>query len=84
MYSTGVSTWAAIARPPVLATCSAAGEPNLTYLSSAQVLDDDHVVLSNQFFGKTVANLERTAGLRARPGRRDRSHVPHPDAIRTA
>jgi predicted pyridoxine 5'-phosphate oxidase superfamily flavin-nucleotide-binding protein len=44
--------------PPVIATCSAAGEPNLTYLSSVQVLDDDHVVLSNQFFGKTVANLE--------------------------
>ncbi len=44
--------------PPVLATCSAAGEPNLTYLSSVQVLDDDHVVLSNQFFGKTIANLE--------------------------
>jgi adenylate cyclase len=44
--------------PPVIATCSAAGEPNLTYLSSVQVLDDDHVVLSNQFFGKTVANLD--------------------------
>jgi adenylate cyclase len=44
--------------PPVLATCSASGEPNVTYLSSVQVLDDDHVVLSNQFFGKTVANLE--------------------------
>jgi adenylate cyclase len=44
--------------PPVLATCSASGEPNVTYLSSVQVLDDDHVVVSNQFFGKTVANLE--------------------------
>jgi adenylate cyclase len=44
--------------PPVVATSSAAGEPNLTYLSSVQILDDDHVVLSNQFFGKTVANLE--------------------------
>jgi predicted pyridoxine 5'-phosphate oxidase superfamily flavin-nucleotide-binding protein len=44
--------------PPVIATCSAAGEPNVTYLSSVQVLDDDHVVVSNQFFGKTVANLE--------------------------
>lgn len=44
--------------PPVLATCSATGEPNVTYLSSVQVLDDDHVVLSNQFFGKTVANLD--------------------------
>lgn len=44
--------------PPVLATCSASGEPNVTYLSSVQVLDDDHVVASNQFFGKTVANLD--------------------------
>lgn len=44
--------------PPVLATCSAAGEPNVTYLSSVQILDDDHVVASNQFFGKTVANLD--------------------------
>jgi predicted pyridoxine 5'-phosphate oxidase superfamily flavin-nucleotide-binding protein len=44
--------------PPVLATCSASGEPNVTYLSSVQVLDDDHVVASNQFFGKTVQNLD--------------------------
>ncbi len=44
--------------PPVLATCSAAGEPNVTYLSSVQILDDDHVVASNQFFGKTVVNLD--------------------------
>jgi predicted pyridoxine 5'-phosphate oxidase superfamily flavin-nucleotide-binding protein len=44
--------------PPVLATCSASGEPNVTYLSSVQILDDDHVVASNQFFGKTVANLD--------------------------
>jgi adenylate cyclase len=44
--------------PPVLATCSASGEPNVTYLSSVQMLDDDHVVASNQFFGKTVANLD--------------------------
>lgn len=44
--------------PPVIATCSAGGEPNLTYLSSVQVLDDQHLVASNQFFGKTVANLD--------------------------
>ena len=48
--------------PPVIATCSAAGEPNLTYLSSVQVLDDEHVVVSNQFFGKTVANLDENPG----------------------
>ena len=44
--------------PPVLGTCSAAGEPNVTLLSSMQLLGDDRIVLSNQFFGKTVANLE--------------------------
>jgi adenylate cyclase len=44
--------------PPVIVTSSAAGEPNATYLSSVQMLDDDHVVLSNQFFGKTVANVD--------------------------
>ena len=44
--------------PPVIATCSAAGDPNVTLLSSIQLLDDNHVVLSNQFFGKTVANLD--------------------------
>ncbi len=44
--------------PPVVATCSATGEPNVTMLSSMLLLDDDHVVLSNQFFGKTVANLD--------------------------
>lgn len=44
--------------PPVIGTSSAAGEPNVTLLSSMRVLDEDHVVLSNQFFGKTVANLD--------------------------
>ena len=42
------------------------GEPNLTYLSSVQVLDDDHVVLSNQFFGKTIANVEENPRAFAR------------------
>ena len=51
--------------PPVLATCSASGEPNLTYLSSVLVLDDDHVVVSNQFFGKTVTNLDENPRARA-------------------
>jgi predicted pyridoxine 5'-phosphate oxidase superfamily flavin-nucleotide-binding protein len=44
--------------PPVLVTCSAAGEPNITHLSQLYVLDDEHVAASNQFFGKTVANLD--------------------------
>jgi hypothetical protein len=43
--------------PPSIVTCSAAGEPNVTLLSQMQMLDDDHVAASNQFFAKTVANL---------------------------
>lgn len=43
--------------PPVLATCSAGGEPNVTHLSQIHLVDDDHIALTNQFFGKTTANL---------------------------
>jgi adenylate cyclase len=43
--------------PPVIATCSASGIPNLTHLSQLYLVDDEHVALSNQFFGKTTANL---------------------------
>ncbi len=43
--------------PPMLATCSADGEPNVTHLSQIHLVDDDHIALTNQFFGKTSANL---------------------------
>jgi adenylate cyclase len=43
--------------PPVIATCSSSGEPNVTHLSQLYLVDDRHVALSNQFFGKTSANL---------------------------
>jgi adenylate cyclase len=43
--------------PPVLATCSAEGEPNITHLSQVYLVDDDHVGMSNQFFSKTAANV---------------------------
>jgi predicted pyridoxine 5'-phosphate oxidase superfamily flavin-nucleotide-binding protein len=43
--------------PPAIVTCSAAGEPNVTHLSQLQIVDDDLIAASNQFFGKTVANL---------------------------
>ena len=43
--------------PSVIATCSSAGEPNVAHLSQVFLVDDQHVATSNQFFGKTTANL---------------------------
>ena len=43
--------------PPVIATCSTDGVPHATYLSQLNLVDDDHVALSNQFWSKTTANL---------------------------
>ena len=43
--------------PAVIATASAAGVPNITYLSAVQQVDDERVALSNQFMSKTSRNL---------------------------
>ncbi len=43
--------------PAVISTCSAAGIPNITYLSAVQPVDDERIALSNQFMSKTSRNL---------------------------
>jgi hypothetical protein len=43
--------------PPVIATCSKDGVPHVTYLSQLNLVDDEHVALSNQFWSRTTSNL---------------------------
>lgn len=43
--------------PAVIATASAGGVPNITYLSRVRLVDDERIALSNQFFSKTARNL---------------------------
>jgi adenylate cyclase len=43
--------------PPVIATCSMDGVPHATYLSQLNLVDEERVALSNQFWSRTTANL---------------------------
>ncbi len=43
--------------PAIIATASAAGLPNITYLSAVHQVDGERVALSNQFMSKTSRNL---------------------------
>jgi GAF domain-containing protein len=46
--------------PGVLATCDAAGIPNVMFISQVHYVDPDRVALSYQFFNKTRRNLLAT------------------------
>jgi len=43
--------------PSVIATCSAGGVPNVTYLSRAHPVDRERIAISNQFLSKSSRNL---------------------------
>ena len=45
--------------PSVMATSSPDGMPNLTYISQAHFVDDNHLAISWQFFNKTWRNLQK-------------------------
>ena len=45
------------ALPSVLATVDESGAPNVSYISQVFYVDDRHVALSNQFFNKSMRNI---------------------------
>ena len=44
--------------PSIMVTSSGEGVPNLTYISQAHFVDDEHLAISWQFFNKTWRNLQ--------------------------
>ena len=44
--------------PSVIATASANGVPNLTYISQVHFVNDDHLAISWQFLNKTWKNIQ--------------------------
>lgn len=43
--------------PKAVATASADGNPNVTYISAVHIVDDERVAISNQFMSKTSRNV---------------------------
>lgn len=46
--------------PSCLNTIDAQGIPNTSYISQVHYIDDKHVALSNQFFNKSMQNIQET------------------------
>lgn len=45
------------ALPSALATVDEAGTPNISYISQVFYVDENHIALSNQFFNKSMRNI---------------------------
>lgn len=52
--------------PSALATCSAEGTPNISYMSIVQYVDSERVALSRQFLNKTRVNLDENPWAQVR------------------
>jgi adenylate cyclase len=57
--------------PATVATCSADGVPNISFLSIVRRVDSERIALTNQFFSETTRNLELNKYVTVR--------VVHPD-----
>ncbi len=44
--------------PSTMATCNLEGVPNISYISQLYYVDENHVAISNQFFNKTIRNIQ--------------------------
>jgi predicted pyridoxine 5'-phosphate oxidase superfamily flavin-nucleotide-binding protein len=45
-------------KPTPIATASKDGKPNVVYIGYLKILDDEHIMIGDNFFGKTLKNLE--------------------------